>query len=51
MTTTMWVAAGIAVLLLAVYGLWVAGHFRKSRDLDKQIDLSKMREWKDDEGA
>lgn len=48
MTTTMWVAAGFAVLLLAIYVLWVAGNLRKSRELDKKIDLAKMREWKDD---
>jgi hypothetical protein len=49
MTDTLWIAAGIAVLVALVYVIWVAGHARKSGALDKQIDYGKLKKISDDE--
>jgi len=41
----------VAILLLAVVLLagYFARLFRRSRELEKKIDYSKMKEWKDDD--
>jgi low affinity Fe/Cu permease len=49
MNTTLWIALGVAILLVLGYLLVMRVFFRQSRDLDKQIDPSKMKKWKDDE--
>lgn len=45
------VLISVAVALLAVIGyvLVMRVFFRDSKELDKNIDLSKMKEWKDDD--
>jgi low affinity Fe/Cu permease len=51
MNTTLMIALGVAVLLVLVYLLVMRVFFRQSRDLDKQIDYSKMNKIKDDDEA
>ena len=51
MNTTLMIALGVAVLLVLVYLLVMRVFFRQSRDLDKQIDYSKMKKLKDDDEA
>ncbi len=51
MNTTLMIALGVAVLLVLVYLLVMRVFLRQSRDLDKQIDYSKMNKIKDDDEA
>jgi low affinity Fe/Cu permease len=39
----------VAVVVVLGYILVMRVFFRDSRELDKKIDYSKMKEWKDDE--
>ena len=48
MSTTLWIALGVAAVLVLGYVLAMRNLFFKSRDLEKQIDRSKLRKWKDD---
>jgi hypothetical protein len=48
MSTTLWIALGIAAVLVLGYVLAMGNLFLKSRDLEKKIDRSKLRQWKDD---
>ena len=38
----------VALVAVAGYLLVMRVFFRESKELDKQVDLSKMKEWKDD---
>lgn len=49
MTTALWIALGLAILVVLGYVLSMRNLWRKSRELDKQIDLSKIRPWKNEE--
>ena len=43
------IALGVAIAVVAVYVLVMRVFFRDSKDLDRKIDYSKMKEWKDEE--
>lgn len=43
------IAVGVALLVVVGYVLVMRIFFRESKELDKKIDYSKMKEWKDDE--
>jgi len=43
------IAAVVGVLVVAGYLLVMRVFFKESKELDKKIDYSKMKEWKDDE--
>ena len=43
------IALTVGVLVVAGYLLVMRVFFRESKELDKKVDLSKMKEWKDDE--
>ena len=43
------IALAVGVLVVAGYLLVMRVFFRESKDLDKKIDYSKMKEWKDDD--
>lgn len=43
------IALAVALVVVLVYALVMRVFFRDSRDLDKKIDYSKMREWKDED--
>lgn len=49
MTTTLWILLGVAALVVLGYVLAMRNLHRKSREIDKQIDYSKVRKWEDDE--
>ena len=43
------IAVGVALVAVLGYLLVMRVFFRQSAELDKHIDYSKMKEWKDDE--
>ena len=43
------IALGEALAVVVGYVLVMRVFFRESKELDKNIDYSKMKEWKDDE--
>lgn len=49
MSTTLWVGLVIAVAVVVLYLLVMRVFFRQSREVDKQIDYSKIRPVKDDD--
>ncbi len=49
MSSTIGMIAIIAVLAVAGYLLVMRVFFRESEALDRKIDYSKMKEWKDDD--
>lgn len=49
MSTTLWIVLGIMVVVILVYLVTMRVFFRQSRDADKKIDFTKVREWKDDD--
>ena len=44
-----WIIIGVAVVGALGYFLVMRVFFRDSKELDKKIDLSKMKPWKDDD--
>ena len=40
---------GVAALVVILYFVTMRVFFKESKELDKKIDHSKMKEWKDDE--
>ena len=48
MSTTVWLVLA-AIGVVAVYLLVMRVFYRDSREADKHIDYSKVREWKDDD--
>ena len=49
MTTTLWILLAVAALLIVGYFVTMRYFFRQGQELDKKIDMSKMRAWKDDD--
>ena len=43
------IALGVALAVVIGYVLVMRIFFRESKELDKKIDYSKMKEWKDEE--
>ena len=43
------IAAGVAIAAVAVYVLVMRVFFKESKELDRHIDHSKMKEWKDED--
>jgi hypothetical protein len=43
------IAVGVALLAVVGYMLVMRVFYRESKELDKSIDYSKMKEWKDDD--
>jgi low affinity Fe/Cu permease len=43
------IALGVAVAAVAIYLLVMRVFFRESKELDRKIDYSKMKEWKDED--
>ena len=50
MGTNLWIALGAAVVLVLVYVLGVRVLYRQSREVDKQIDFTKIRPLPDEDG-
>jgi low affinity Fe/Cu permease len=49
MNNIVMIAFGVAVLVVAGYLLVMRVFFKDSEELDKKIDYSKMKEWKDED--
>lgn len=49
MSLSLWIALGVAIALVLFYVLCMEVLARKSREIDAQIDYSRIRPWKDDE--
>ena len=43
------IAVGVALVVVVGYVLVMRIFFRESKELDKKIDYSKMKEWKDED--
>lgn len=50
MSPSLWIALGVAITLVLCYVICMRVLFRKSREIDKQIDYSRIRPWQGDEG-
>lgn len=50
MSLSLWLALGVAVVLALVYVLCMRVLARRSREIDAQVDYSRIRPWKGDEG-
>ena len=44
-----WVALGMAIILVVGYLLIMRVFYRQSRELDQQVDFSKIKKWEDDD--
>ena len=49
MNQVVFIVVGVAVVLVVGYLLVMRVFFKESKELDKKIDYSKMKEWKDEE--
>jgi hypothetical protein len=49
MSNTAWIFVAIAIVIVGGYFVVMRVFFKDSKELDKKIDYSKMKEWKDDE--
>ncbi len=49
MTKALWIALGVAVIVLAVYLLVMRVFYNRSRELEKQVDYSKIKKLKDED--
>ena len=48
MDTTLWIALGVAAVALVLYLVTMLGFYVRSRELDQQVDRSKLKPWIDD---
>jgi len=48
-TNALMIFAAVAALVVILYFVTMRVFFKESKELDKKIDHSKMKEWKDDE--
>jgi low affinity Fe/Cu permease len=44
-----WISLAVAIAAVVGYVVVMRVFFRDSKELDKKIDYSKMKEWKDDD--
>ena len=49
MSPSLWLALGVAIAAVVCYVLCMRVLVRKSREIDKQVDYSKIKKLKDDE--
>ena len=49
MSLSLWIALGVAIALALCYVLFMQVLVRRSREIDGQVDYSRIRPWKDDE--
>jgi hypothetical protein len=43
------IAVGVAIVAVVLYVLVMRIFFKESKELDRKIDYSKMKEWKDED--
>ena len=49
MTRTLWILLAIAAVVVVGYFLTMRLFYKESKELDKKIDFSKIKKWKDDD--
>jgi low affinity Fe/Cu permease len=49
MTSTLWIALGVAVVVVVGYLLVMRVFYRQGRELDQQIDYTKIKKLKDED--
>jgi hypothetical protein len=49
MNQAVMIALAVGIAVVAGYLLVMRVFFKESKELDKKVDLSKMKEWKDDD--
>jgi len=49
MNNVVFIALGVGLLVVVGYVLVIRVFFKESEELDKKVDLGKMKKWKDDE--
>lgn len=49
MSHSIWIALGVAITVVLCYVACMRVLVRKSREIDQQVDYSRIRPWKDDE--
>ncbi|MFZ3324105.1 MAG: hypothetical protein WA190_17155 [Usitatibacter sp.] len=49
MNNVMFIALGVGLLVVVGYVLVIRVFFRDSEELDKKVDLGKMKKWKDED--
>lgn len=50
MDSTLWILLGVAVAFALAYVLAMRNVYRKSRELQEDVDYKKIRKWSDDDG-
>lgn len=49
MTNTLWVVLGISLISIIGFVLVMRSQLKANKEIDKNIDYSKLRPWQDDE--
>ena len=49
MNNVVFIALGVGLVVVVGYVLVIRVFFKESEELDKKIDLGKMKKWKDDD--
>jgi hypothetical protein len=49
MSHALWIFLAVSVVVIALYLVTMRVFFRQSEELDKHVDLGKMKEWKDED--
>jgi hypothetical protein len=49
MTKTIWIVLAISVIAVLTFIVAMKSLLRENREIDKKIDYSKLRSWKDDD--
>ena len=49
MTTTLWIVLGVSVIAVVGFAAAMRSILRENRDIDKNIDYTKLKPWEDDE--
>ncbi|MDB5862831.1 MAG: hypothetical protein JWO70_637 [Betaproteobacteria bacterium] len=47
--TTLWIVLSVVAVVIVIYLVTMRVFFKQSKDADKKIDMSKVREWKDED--
>jgi len=49
MSNAIWIFLAVTVVVIALYLVTMRVFFSQSKELDKHVDLGKMKEWKDED--
>ena len=48
-SNALWIFLAVAVVIVVGYFVVMRVFFKESKELDKKVDLAKMKKWEDDE--